>query len=392
MPFSPTSEHDVFVSYAVVDNGQPLGKAYGWVSAFVDQLELELARWLGRTEYFDVWLDRKRLSCNDPFSSEIESGLRRSAVMVLLYSRGYLESAWCRRERELFLRAIEGRLDSDRRLFLVEIDRVDSDHRPEELRRINYLRLWEENADSNPTRFGWPVPNPNWENHQLFYNQVAVLGRQVADQLRRLKQLEESSSHARSVSTAPPDWPTVFLAEPADDIVDVGNEVAAYLAQFEIRVLPDSRLPGDVDAAIKAIDNYCGESALFAQVLGRSPGERPKGSSETYAALQWRLVYGRGKTCLQWRSPRLDLEQIRDPDHRRLLEGDFVRVEELELFKKCIVDEVKRLTTPKDPRVTAVLETADTRDTEAPQMLFVNHAQQDSDLATRVCLVLEKSG
>src|SRR5271157_5563044 len=102
MAFLPLSKHDVFVSYAVVDNGQPLGKSHGWVTAFVDELELELARCLGRKEYVDLWLDRKRLSCNDVFSSEIEAELRQSAVMVILYSQGYLESPWCRHEREIF--------------------------------------------------------------------------------------------------------------------------------------------------------------------------------------------------------------------------------------------------------------------------------------------------
>jgi len=162
MAFTPLSRHDVFVSYAVVDNGHTLGEAHGWVTAFVASLELELARCLGRKEYFDLWLDRKRLSCNDGFSSEIEADLRQSAVMIMLYSQGYLESSWCGREREVFLQSVHDRVDSDRRLFLVEVDRVDSDRRPEELRRITYLRLWEETADGEPQRFGWRSKNrPN---------------------------------------------------------------------------------------------------------------------------------------------------------------------------------------------------------------------------------------
>jgi hypothetical protein len=225
MAFVPLSKHDVFVSYAVVDNGQPLGKPHGWVTAFVDELELELARCLGRKE-LDLWLDRKRLSCNDVFSCEINAELRRSAVMVILYSQGYLESPWCRREREIFFQAMQGRHDSDRRLFLVEIDRVESDRRPDELRRINYLRFWEETSDDNPIRFGCPVPNPSWESHQSFYRQVAMLGRQVASQLRRLKLLEQGSERTEGVSHATHDGPLVFLADAADDVIHLRNEVA----------------------------------------------------------------------------------------------------------------------------------------------------------------------
>jgi hypothetical protein len=183
MAFVPLSKYDVFVSYAVVDNGQPLGKRYGWVTAFVDQFEVELARRLGRREYFELWVDRKRLSCNDVFSFEIEANLRQSAVMVVLYSQGYLESSWCSRERETFMQSVTDRVDPDRRLFLVEIDRVEADRRPHELKRINYLRLWEENVEGEPTRFGWPVPNPSWDSHQSFYTKVDALGRRVATQL-----------------------------------------------------------------------------------------------------------------------------------------------------------------------------------------------------------------
>jgi hypothetical protein len=184
----------------------------------------------------------------------------------------------------------------------------------------------------------------------------------------------------------------VFLADAADDVVDARNEVAAYLAQFGVRTVPDSPLPAEVDAAVKVIGEYYDQAVVFAQVLGKSPGERPNGSSETYASLQWRLVCVGKKTCLQWRSPKLDLARIRDAEHRRLLEGALVRVEELELFKKAVLDEVKRLTQQKDSRVKRGCTTDDESQVHAPQLVFVNHAQQDHDLATRVCVVLEKHG
>jgi hypothetical protein len=165
-----------------------------------------------------------------------------------------------------------------------------------------------------------------------------------------------------------------------------------YLAQFGVRTVPDNPLPADVNAAVKAIEEYYDQAAVFAQILGKSPGERPNGSSETYASLQWRLVCGGKKTCLQWRSPKLDLAKIRDAEHRSLLEGDFVRVEELEIFKKAILDEVTRLTQQKGSRVKRGCTTDDEGRVRAPQMVFVNHVQQDDDLATRVCVVLEKHG
>jgi hypothetical protein len=392
MTFLPLSKHDVFVSYAVVDNDPPLGKPHGWVTAFVHELDHALARHLGRKEYFDLWLDRKRLSCNDVFSSEIEAEVRKSAVMVILYSQGYLESAWCKHEREIFLQAMHDRLDSDRRLFLVEIDRVDSDRRPDGLRRINHLRFWEETSDGNPMRFGLPVPNPSWENHLSFYRQVAELGRQMANHLRHIKRLEQGSEEPDSTSSAVGDGRLVFLADVTDDVVDVRNEVAAYLSQFGVRTVPDSPLPAEVNSAEQVIGEYYDQAVVFAQVLGKSPGERPNGSNETYASLQWRLVRGGNKACLQWRSPKLDLARIRDAEHRRLLEGTSVRVEELEVFKKAILDEVRRLTKQQDSRAKRWCTTDAESQVRTPQLVFVNHAQQDHDFATQVCAVLQKYG
>jgi hypothetical protein len=392
MAFVPHSKHDVFVSYAVVDNGQPLGKSHGWVTAFVDQLELELARCLGRKDCFDLWLDRKRLSCNDVFSSEIEDELHRSAVLITLYSQGYLVSPWCEREREIFLESIRDRIDSDKRLFLVEIDKVENDPRPDALKRINYFRLWGENTDGQPLRFGSPVPNPSWESHQLFYNGMSAVGRQVASQLRRLAELEQESQDANQVSSVAGNLPIVFLAEATDDVMDIRSEVAAYLGQFHIRTVPTDPLPADLEAAQAAINRYYDQAVVFAQILGKSPGERPKGSLDTYASLQWQLVRSGKKSRLQWRSPKLDLANVRDADHLNLLKGDFVRVEELELFKKAIVEEVDRVTKSKDPGEKRGRKTDEGDEAHAPQMVFVSYDQEDGKLGTQVCAMLGKRG
>jgi hypothetical protein len=301
MAFLPLSKHDVFVSYAVVDNGQPLGHSHGWVTAFVNQLAIELARCLGRKDRFDLWLDRERLSCNDVFSSAIEDKLRQSAVMITLYSQGYLVSPWCEREREIFLESIRDRIDPDKRLFLVEIDRVENDPRPDALKRIHYFRLWGENTDGEPLRFGSPVPNPSWESHQLFYNGMAAVGRQVAYELGRLAELEQKSPDATQVSSVASNLPIVFLAEATDDVMDIRSEVAAYLGQFQIRTVPTGPLPGDLEAAQAAINQYYDQAVVFAQILGKAPGERPKGSLYTYASLQWQLVRGGEKSRVQWR-------------------------------------------------------------------------------------------
>jgi len=51
--YVPGYQHDVFVSYAQVDN-QTLGGDYGWVHTLVDNLKEMLSGQLGRREWGDI--------------------------------------------------------------------------------------------------------------------------------------------------------------------------------------------------------------------------------------------------------------------------------------------------------------------------------------------------
>ena len=67
-PYVPDYRHDLFVSYAQVDN-QTLGGADGWVHTLVDNLKELLSGQLGRKEWGDIWLDR-RLDAGDAITPE----------------------------------------------------------------------------------------------------------------------------------------------------------------------------------------------------------------------------------------------------------------------------------------------------------------------------------
>lgn len=95
-----------------------------------------------------MWMDYK-LQGNERVTPAILSALKESATLVVLVSPGYLNSDWCRREREKFLEYQKGekspeckkeetflehlreRLDADSRLFLVELDEVKKEEYPD---------------------------------------------------------------------------------------------------------------------------------------------------------------------------------------------------------------------------------------------------------------------
>src|SRR5215471_7687869 len=97
MPYVVGYEHDVFVSYAHVDDHPLPGAKDGWVATLVDGLRVLLAEQLGRSEVLAVWHDLG-LPGNAPVTAEILTAVDRSATLLVVLSEGYLASDWCQDE------------------------------------------------------------------------------------------------------------------------------------------------------------------------------------------------------------------------------------------------------------------------------------------------------
>src|SRR5262245_18805131 len=106
MGFASGFGHDVFVSYAHIDNDPLYDNSEGWVSKFEASLGKLLRRRLGRAPVLSIWRDQK-LRGNDYFDDAIAAALRSSAILVTVMSPAYLASPFCRRELDEFCR--EGR-------------------------------------------------------------------------------------------------------------------------------------------------------------------------------------------------------------------------------------------------------------------------------------------
>jgi hypothetical protein len=184
--FVPGFEHDIFISYAQVDNEPVFGTEKGWVSSLADGLRILLARKLGRADAFSLWMDVSSLSRHKAVTSEIESTLRRTATLILVLSPGYLASKWCQQEREAFLSALGGQPGS--RVFVVELTKTESAEKPEVLRDFLGYRFWSQEGDRKlPRTLGYPEPNPKDPKHQPYYHILDELADDLARELKRLK-------------------------------------------------------------------------------------------------------------------------------------------------------------------------------------------------------------
>ena len=184
MAYSIGFQHDVFISYAVADNDGPYHNKRGWVQAFEEQLRAELQREVRHKRAVEIWLDRKRLSCGDLFDDGIRAALQSTAVLIVLLSKQYLASEWCRLEREGFLSAIAQQGDAEKRIFIVELTDPHelAGPLPDDFARIHHVPLWESQG-SVPRRLGHPVPDQAKVEHQGFYNRTVEIAYAIAKRL-----------------------------------------------------------------------------------------------------------------------------------------------------------------------------------------------------------------
>jgi hypothetical protein len=141
MAFVPGFEHDIFVSYARIDD-VPIVEGRGWVSTFVYHLKALLAQRLGRAEMFSVWMDQRQIG-NEPFSDALLQHISQSAALIIILSPGYLHSEWCRAEANAFLEAIRERPHPYPRVFVLQTQQTDRELWPLQFRDVSFYPFWE---------------------------------------------------------------------------------------------------------------------------------------------------------------------------------------------------------------------------------------------------------
>ncbi|MGT2475133.1 TIR domain-containing protein [Paraburkholderia terrae] len=364
-------EHDVFISYAHIDN-EPFGAERGWVSAFADDLAKVLRRGLGCNTP-SIWMDHA-LTGNQPFTQKIEDALRSSATLLVVASPAYLKSDWCTRERNAFLSTV--REKSASRIFRIDLDRLNRDDFPAEFGELLGYTFWGPDCNGNPRTFGMPVNDAQREPEYI--TALTKLRMELGAELTRIHSMESATE-----VVAPP-VATIFLAEVTDDLDAQREALSTYAKQANLRVLPETLYPyNDVAEYRRRMAADLKESKVFVQLLSELPGKKPQGWDARLPALQYEEAKKTGLAILQWRGRELDTARmdIADMPHRVLLVGPDVRACGSGEFKRAVVEEATRppkLVTGKAP--------------SSNILVFVNSDSPDRDIADDVCRILKSEG
>ncbi len=367
-------EFDLFVSYAHVDDEPVAGADQGWVTNFVRSVKTRLACKLGRGDAYAMWMDHD-LRNAEPITPQILERVRRSAILVILLSPGYVASTWCRQEREAFFGMV--REHGPRTVFVVELDPVDQAVRPEELSDINPFRFWVRNPRGGAPRIlGWPRPNP--DDHD-YYGAIDDFAHEIVDELRRQGARRDGPVPASPAPAPAADQKTVYLAQVTDDLDAERNNVRRFLEQAGHRVVPRGWYSQEPAAFRSAAAADIAVSDLFVQLLSSVPGKRPPDLEEGYAQCQIQLATAAGKPMLQWRGSSIDPASIEDEAHRALLELPTVRAEGIEDFKAMVCRTLEQRRQP------STLQSGDA-------FVFVDMDSGDRALAEQVCDILDRHG
>jgi hypothetical protein len=367
--FVPGCRHDVFVSYAHVDDVVPVGAPQGWVTTFVSELRRLLAGQLGRLDNHSVWMDH-RLQGNDAVTPTILTEADNSATLLVILSQGYLRSKWCCHELDTFLNRVKTLRQRGTRVFVIEKQRLDRDRWPSELKDLRGYAFWEWHGPPAPETPTYTLGDPELRppDKHTYYLRLNDLSFELASELCQLQSAKEDCISAKE------DRIKVFLAEVTDDLEEKRQEVKRYLDQHGLQVLPDNYYPNDPEAFRRAQENDLAGCKLFAQLLSPIVGQRPPGAENGFPALQYRIAgeiaQEKELPIIQWRSPDLDLDADSTiiPAQRALLEAETVMAVPIEEFKAEVV---KRAKAPPPPPAPLSKEL----------FVFINHSDEDAELA-----------
>lgn len=324
MAYVNNFQHDVFISYAHVDD-----EGEAWVSQFVKQLECAIKQRLGGRILPEIYFDAKCLNANHPLPELLEAA-RNSAIFVAVASRAYATRDWTQQELAAFSNTNPDLL----RLFAAEcLPLSDGDTYPDPLENHTRLPFWRTNEPHSTT----PMPLDTVD--KTFRAQIHDLAEHISLQLKALK-----NAQTTVLPPAATDQPTpkannkcVLLAQVSDDLDDEREQVRRYLQQYHITVLPENTYPqGGAEFKI-AFASDLSKADYFVQLLGAKPGKTPPDLPEGYARYQRDQASQSKVKILQWRHPELATDNIQNPDYLDLLTAETVMSSTLESFKAEIV-------------------------------------------------------
>lgn len=331
---------DLFISYAHIDNKPLIEGQKGWVSNFHRALEIRVAQLLGKTPRI---VRDTRIEADDYVAGSLARRLPEVAMLISVVSPRYIQSEWCGRQVQEFVRVSEQsgglRVDDRARLFKVVKTPVPAERHPQALREMLDYEFFTRDAETGRVRELDLALNDRFETD--YWARIDDLAHDICDLLNRLG--------PESAAPGGDEPPTVFLAETTFDLKSARENVRRDLLRQGVRVLPNRPLPPFAEPLEAAVREDLAQSELAVHLVGKSYGVVPDGARISFVELQNELAIERPDLKrLVWLAPDVEnaderqrafVERLRiDP---RLQTGADILERPLEELKSTIHDTLR---------------------------------------------------
>jgi len=280
------STHDVFISYAHVDNEALLEGQDGWISIFQRALQKRLGQLLGRQ--VAVWWDRQRLSGNQYFDETIAAACESATVMVSVVTPRYLKSDYCNKEVEHFAQSKPIKVGDRSRLFTcvkTPVQRQDLFQQMEHKLGYEFYR-----AEEGSGRFReYDVFDP--ELKPMFMAALEDLAQDVGKLLGLFEPNPGAPRHSSiTLKTTTPkaaEKQRVFIATTSGDVKAVREGLLRELQTREYGVTPDHAFSEDAAGFEAELVRAAAPACVSVHILGASYGTIPEDADGSYPVLQF---------------------------------------------------------------------------------------------------------
>jgi hypothetical protein len=390
-------EHDVFISYAHLDDEPLVAGEPGWITELHSVLEKRLAMLLG--ERPRIWRDPE-LRGNQIFDDAIAHGFEGAALFLPVVTPRYVRSDYCQKELTEFCRKAldEGGLGLEDRSRILKVMKtpVEVEEQPPPMNRVlgyDFYRIEPERRRLRELRLR------SADDRERFLGVLEDLAQEIKEALTLL----ESSGLARDAAGRGSRRTTVYLATTSSDRKDDYELVRRELVERGHPVLPDRPLPLEEGALVQAVRSDLDRAGLSIHLIGARHGVVPENAERSVVHLQNDLAAGLagagGPDRLErilWLPPGLEaadprqqalIETLRtDPEAQQGAELLETGIEELKAEILARLEQLERRRAEREAAETAgnedVTSTAPVDD--GPRWVYLMHTAEDEEAVAPV--------
>lgn len=235
--------HDLFVSYA---HGRAerrgVNRLKHWSERLKEEIDGEIVDLLPEFEPLDIFID-DQLDPTKPLTEQLRGEVSQSGLLLVIMSEHYLNSAWCKDDREWFEEEVKRRGSSGGLVLVVRVQPTDHTKWPDCLKDerghvvIGFQFHPNPKSDDELVQpHGWPEP---LLQDRSYYEELGKLASIITQRLRQLRRAQELEAKARRprVEIHIKGKPNIYLQAPSL-AAEAWAEAKALLEGAGCRVLP----------------------------------------------------------------------------------------------------------------------------------------------------------